>query len=91
MNPRPEEALGSAAGGAVDGFARGLAIDMAPILLNSVCSGAVKTEVNASITLSSDTLTEYHAALEYAPTRGATKTICDPFKVFSCQARSLSG
>lgn len=54
-------------------------------------SGAVKTEVNASITLSSDTLTEYHAALEYAPTRGATKTICDLFKVFSCQARSLSG
>lgn len=45
LRPRPGWSLGSAVSGAVDGFTRGLAVDMAPIRVNSVCSGAVKTEV----------------------------------------------
>lgn len=45
LRPRPGYSLGSAVLGAVDGFTRGLAVDMAPIRVNSVCPGAVKTEV----------------------------------------------
>lgn len=45
LRPRPMYALGSAVTGAVGAYTRGLAVDMAPIRVNSVCPGAVKTEV----------------------------------------------
>ena len=38
--------LGSAVAGAVDAYTRALAFEMAPIRVNSVCPGAVMTEVS---------------------------------------------
>jgi len=45
VKPRPGWSLGSAGAGAVDSFTRGLAVDLAPIRVNSVCPGAVETEL----------------------------------------------
>ena len=46
LRPSPGWSFASAILGAVDAFTRGLAVDLAPIRLNTVCPGAVKTEVS---------------------------------------------
>lgn len=43
--PRPGMALGIAGGGSVEGLARGLAVDLAPVRVNVVSLGPVKTEL----------------------------------------------
>jgi NAD(P)-dependent dehydrogenase (short-subunit alcohol dehydrogenase family) len=47
--PRKGMALGSAQGGAIEHVTRGLALDLAPIRVNAVCPGYVRTEVWNSI------------------------------------------
>ena len=46
VKPRPGWAFASAILGAVDAITRGLAVELAPIRVNSVCPGAVDTEVS---------------------------------------------
>ncbi|OJJ96937.1 hypothetical protein ASPACDRAFT_1874303 [Aspergillus aculeatus ATCC 16872] len=43
--PAPGWALAAASGGAVEGMARGLAVDLAPVRVNTVSPGAVLTEL----------------------------------------------
>ena len=43
--PFPGLALGISAAGAIDAFTRGLALDLAPLRVNAVFPGLVKTEV----------------------------------------------
>lgn len=45
VKPRPQWSLAAAVMGAVDGFTRGLAVDMAPTRVNCISPGFVKTEV----------------------------------------------
>lgn len=47
--PRKGAALSTAMAGAVEHLTRGLAVDLAPIRVNAVCPGAVRTEVWNSI------------------------------------------
>jgi len=47
--PRPGAAVSSAMAGAVEHLARGLAVELAPIRVNCVCPGYIRTEVWASI------------------------------------------
>jgi NAD(P)-dependent dehydrogenase (short-subunit alcohol dehydrogenase family) len=47
--PRHGPAIGSAMAGAVEHLARGLAVELAPIRVNCVCPGYIRTEVWASI------------------------------------------
>jgi NAD(P)-dependent dehydrogenase (short-subunit alcohol dehydrogenase family) len=47
--PRPGAAVSSAMAGAVEHLARGLAVELAPIRVNCVCPGYVRTEVWNSI------------------------------------------
>ena len=46
--PIPGVSVGISATGAIDAFTRGLAVDLAPIRVNSVFPGLVDTEVNIS-------------------------------------------
>ena len=46
VRPTQGWSLGSAVAGAVDAYTRALAVEMAPIRVNSVCPGAVMTEVS---------------------------------------------
>ena len=41
FNPQPSWSIGTAVMGAVDSLARGLAVDLAPIRVNTVCPGPV--------------------------------------------------
>jgi NAD(P)-dependent dehydrogenase (short-subunit alcohol dehydrogenase family) len=43
--PRPHRAAGAAATAAVESFARGMAVELAPLRVNSVCPGAFDTPV----------------------------------------------
>jgi len=45
VKPRPQWSLAAAVMGAVDGFTRGLAVDIAPTRVNCVSPGFVKTEL----------------------------------------------
>ena len=47
--PRPGSAVSSAMAGAVEHLARGLAVELAPIRVNCVCPGLIRTEVWDSI------------------------------------------
>ncbi len=47
--PRPGSAVSSAMAGAVEHLARGLAVELAPIRVNCVCPGLIRTEVWNSI------------------------------------------
>lgn len=51
VKPRPQWSLAAAVMGAVDGFTRGLAVDLAPTRVNCVSPGFVKTEVRLFHTL----------------------------------------
>ena len=45
--PRPGYSVTVGMAGAVDSIARGLAVDLAPVRVNSVCPGLVLTEVTS--------------------------------------------
>ncbi|KAF8514010.1 short-chain dehydrogenase/reductase SDR [Hysterangium stoloniferum] len=45
VKPRPGWSIVVGVAGAIDGLTRGLAVDLAPIRVNSICPGAVKTEM----------------------------------------------
>jgi NAD(P)-dependent dehydrogenase (short-subunit alcohol dehydrogenase family) len=47
--PRPGSAVSSAMAGAVEHLARGLAVELAPVRVNCVCPGLIRTEVWNSI------------------------------------------
>lgn len=47
--PRPDSAVSSAMAGAVEHLARGLAVELAPVRVNCVCPGFIRTEVWDSI------------------------------------------
>lgn len=47
--PRPNAAIGAASGGAVEAFARALAVDLAPIRVNTVVPGFIDTPLVAGL------------------------------------------
>ena len=49
VKPRPQWSLAAAVMGAVDGFTRGLAVDLGPTRVNCISPGFVKTEVSGYI------------------------------------------
>ena len=61
LKPIPQLSVLVGIGGAVDALTRGLAIDLAPIRVNSVCPGAVDTEVSIAASSRATELT--HATL----------------------------
>jgi len=67
LKPYPGWSLAAAVSGATDGFTRGLAVDMAPIRVNSVCPGAVRTELFDSFP--PEALQQFEALAKVLPVR----------------------
>jgi len=76
VKPLPGWSLGGAVSGAVDSFTRGLAVDLAPVRVNSVCAGVVETELWNSMPKE-----QVAAFMKSASEKQLVKHIADPDEV----------
>lgn len=88
LTPPPGWSIASATFGAIDGISRGLAVDMAPIRVNTVAPGSVKTEVSyPNVDPFLCVLTVHATALGHAPSRDRCTEIQRDGKITAREAR----